>query len=105
MFLYAGFYPTEWLASKVLVPGTTEFSKPMEKMKNWTDFARLRRWHIVSLQKFNEIHLRAAIDRFLRSLPLNKLFSVISDPTFTKANKALDCLQNTSEKRATLPAN
>ena len=51
------------------------------------------RWHTVSLQKFiNEIHQRAAIDRFLRSLPLNKPFSVISDPAFTEANKALEHL-------------
>jgi len=50
------------------------------------------RWH-VSLQKFiNEIHLRATIDRFLRSLPLNKPFSVISDPAFTHANKGLEHL-------------
>ena len=41
----------------------------------------------VSLQKFIiEIHLRAAIDRFLRSLPLNKPFSTISD----SANQALE---------------
>ena len=38
----------------------------------------------------NRIHLRAAIDRLLRSLPLKKPFSVISDPTFTEANKALE---------------
>ena len=63
------------------------------------------RWHTVSLKKFiHEIHLRTAIDRFLRSLPLNKPFSVISDPATTEANKALEHLQKTSEKRATLPA-
>ena len=57
------------------------------------------------LQKFiNEIHLRAAIDRFLRSLPLNKPFSTISDPAFTEAKKALEHLQKSSEKQATLPA-
>ena len=52
------------------------------------------RWHTVSLQKFiNEIHQRAAIDRFLRSLPLNKpAFSIISDLAFTEANKALERL-------------
>ena len=51
----------------------------------------LFRWQTVSLQKFiNGIHLRAAIDRFLRSLPLKKPFSVISYPTFTEANKALE---------------
>ena len=36
------------------------------------------RWHTVSLQKFiNETPLRAAINRFLHSLPLNKPFSLI----------------------------
>ena len=52
----------------------------------------------------DEIHLRAAIDRFLCSLPLNKPFSVFSDPAFTEANKALEHLQKTSIKRVTLPA-
>ena len=57
-----------------------------------------------SLQKFiNEIHLRAAIDHFLRSLPLIKPFSVISDSAFIEANKTLEHLQQTSEKEATLP--
>ena len=32
---------------------------------------------------------RAAIDRFLRSPPHNKPFSIISDPAFTEANKVL----------------
>ena len=32
----------------------------------------------------------AAIDRFLRSPPHNKPFSIISDPSFTEANKVLD---------------
>ena len=74
----------------------------------WRDFARLRgrKWYTVSLQKFiNEIHLRAAIaNRFLRSLPRNKRLSVISDPAFTEANKALEHLKNTSGKRGTLLA-
>ena len=34
--------------------------------------------------------IRAAIDRFLRSPPGNKPFSIISDPAFTEANKVLD---------------
>ena len=46
---------------------------------------------------------RAAIDRFLRLLPLNKSFSSISDPAFTEANKVLEPLQKTFEKQATLP--
>ena len=62
-----------------------------------------KKWHTVSLQKFsNEIHLRAAIDRFLRSLPLNKPSSVISDRAITEANKAFEHLQKTSEKRCSI---
>ena len=80
--------------------------------KNWMLFGRdfctsagNRDGTLSVLQKFiNEIHLRAAIDRFLRSLPLNKPFSTISDPAFTEANKALEHLQKSSEKQATLPA-
>ena len=61
-------------------------------------FSEEERSNSVSLQKFiNEIHLRAAIHCFLRLLPLNKLFSVISDPAFTEANRALEHLQKTSE--------
>ena len=85
---------TEWLAS----PDGTKFSKPTEEMskeelnvfrKSFCTSAGNRDGTLTVLQKFiNEIHLRAAIDRFLRSLPLNKPFSTISDPAFTEANKA-----------------
>ena len=34
--------------------------------------------------------IRAATDRFVRSPPNNKPFSIISEPTFTEANKVLD---------------
>ena len=34
--------------------------------------------------------IRPAIDRFLRSPPHHKPFSIISDPSFTEANKVLD---------------
>ena len=45
------------------------------------------RWHTVSFQKFvGEIPLGAAIEQFLRSLPLKKRpFSVISEPAFTNS--------------------
>ena len=60
------------------------------------------RWRTVSLQKFiNEIHLRAAIDRFLCSLPLNIPFSTIYDPAFTETNKAIEHLQKTDLFRET----
>ena len=88
---------TEWVAS----PGSTKCSKPIEEMSKELNvfhksfcICKEERWHTVSLQTFtNETHLRAAIDRFLCSLPLNKPFSVISDPAFTEANKALEQLQ------------
>ena len=61
---------TEWIAS----PGGTKFSKPIEEtskeklnvfLKGFC-ICEKERWHTVSLQKFiNEIHLRAAADRFL----------------------------------------
>ena len=63
--------------------------------------------YTVSLQNsITEIHLRAAIDGFLRSLALNKPFSTvtISEPVLIGANKALEHSQKTSEKQATLPA-
>ena len=43
-------------------------------------------------------HVRAAIHRFLRSLPLNEPFSVTSEPTFPEVNEALEHLLKTSEK-------
>ena len=59
------------------------------------------RSHPVSLQKFNnEIFPRAAIDRFLRARYIHSFIS--ADPGFTETNKALEHLQKTSEKRATI---
>ena len=58
------------------------------------------RWHAVSLQKFiNEIHLRTAIDRFLRFLPLKKPFSVISD--LRKTGKVAGVLEPRNGKKQT----
>ena len=34
--------------------------------------------------------IRAAVDRFLRTPPNNKPFSIIGDPVFTEANSVLD---------------
>ena len=42
--------------------------------------------------------IRAAIDRFLRSPPHNKTFSIIADAAFTKANKALDAFVKDLQK-------
>ena len=70
----------------LVLAGVTKVSKPIENIqkKNWV-FSEVavhvceeERWH-VSLQKYiNEIHLRVAIDRFLRSPPLNKPFFFFS---------------------------
>ena len=43
--------------------------------------------------------IRAAIDRFLRLLPHNRLFSIITDPTFTEANKVLDAFVKDLRKK------
>ena len=42
--------------------------------------------------------IRAAIDRFLRSPPHNKPFSIISEPAFTEANKVLDAFMKDLRK-------
>ena len=57
----------------------------------------------ISYSPFSVLVLRAAIDRFLRSTQLNKPFFINSDSAVTEANKVLEPLQKTSEKRATLP--
>ena len=44
--------------------------------------------------------IRAALDRHLRSPPLNKPFSIIGDPLFTEANKSLSNYLKTLSKRA-----
>ena len=87
---------TEWLAST----GGMKFSKPIENyhkkyyilFEEFLHVCEEERWHMhaVSLLKFiNEISLRAAFDRFLRSLQLNKPFFIISDSACTEANKVL----------------
>ena len=43
--------------------------------------------------------IRAALDRHLRSPPLNKPFSIIGDPLFTEANKTLSNYLKTLSKR------
>ena len=105
---------TLMLLNGLASPGGTKFSKPTEEMskeelnvfrKSFCTSAGNRDGTLSVLQKFiNEIHLRATIDRFRRSLPLNKPFSTISDPAFTEGNKVLGHLQKSSEKQATLPA-
>ena len=47
--------------------------------------------------------IRAAIDRYLRSAPHNKSFSIISDPAFTEANNLIDAFVKEHRKRKKLP--
>ena len=44
--------------------------------------------------------IQAALDRHLRSPPLNKPFSIIGDPLFTEANKSPSNYLKTLSKRA-----
>ena len=73
----------------------------------WKGFARLLGRKLLHGQFPNfigEIHLGAAIDRFLRSLPLNNPFSVISDPaSFIEAKQSIRAFAKYLRKRATLP--
>ena len=90
------------LLNGLLVLSGTKFSKPIEEMskEELNVFSEEvlhacdeERWHTASFWKFiSEIHLSAAIDRFLRSLSLNKPFSVFSDPAFIEGNKASEHL-------------
>ena len=93
----------------LVAPNFRNRSKKCQK-KNWMFFgrvfARLRGIKMAHCQ-FTKVHQwndwnpsrRAAIDRFLRSLPLNKPFLTISDPAFTEANKALEHLQKPQKNR------
>ena len=61
--------------------------------KSFCTSARNKEGTLSVYKKFiNEIHLRAAVDRFLRSLPLNQPFPTISDPALTEAQKVLEHL-------------
>ena len=72
----------------------------------WRGFARVRGRKTAHSQ-FTKVHQWNPSESrhwsFLsRSLPLNKPFSFISNPAFTEANKALEHLQKTSEKRGNI---
>ena len=46
--------------------------------------------------------IRAAIERYLKQLPLNKPWPIVGDPAFESANKVLNaiCRKNAQEKKA-----
>ena len=58
------------------------------------------RWHTFDLQKIiNEIHLRAAIDRFLQSLPLEKRFPLSLTPLSPRQIKHQSIFCNRPQKK------
>ena len=72
-----------WLAS----PGGAKFSKPIEEMSKEESNVCLKCFYTSARKKDGTYYkssstksIRAAIDRFLRSPPHNKPFSIITDP-------------------------
>ena len=79
------------------VPGGKKFSKSIEEvskqelndcLKSFYTSARKQDGSYYKTSSMKSI--RAAIDRFLRSPPHCKQFSIIGDPAFTEANQVLD---------------
>jgi len=86
-------YVSEWLDS----PGGKKFSKSIEEMskqelndclKSFYTSARKQDGSYYKTSSMKSIH--AAIDRFLRSPPHCKQFSIIGYPAFTEVNQVLD---------------
>ena len=84
---------TEWLSS----PVGTKFSKRIEDMSKEELNECLKCFYTSAKKKDGTYYkntsmksIRADIDRFLRSPPHNKPFSIISDAVFTGDNKVLD---------------
>ena len=92
------------LLNGLLVLVAPNFRTDTRNVKRRTECFSEMFLHVFASSLMMYIHLRAATDRLLCSPPLNKLFSTISDPAFTEANKALEHLQKTAKKQATLPA-
>ncbi|XP_078383138.1 uncharacterized protein KIAA1958-like [Oculina patagonica] len=81
----------EWLATR------SEFTVPILQMEKPVLSKCLKKFYLCIRKKdgsFFKIYslkaIRAAIDRFLKSAPNNKPWSIISDPQFKQANDALD---------------
>ncbi|XP_073256114.1 uncharacterized protein KIAA1958-like [Porites lutea] len=83
----------EWLDS----PGGKKFSKSIEEMSKQELNDCLKSFYTSARKQDGSYYktsprksIRAAIDRFLRSPPHCKQFSIIGDPAFTEANQVLD---------------
>ena len=89
--IYELFSHSEWFAEQ------QEFTTPIEDMER-SELCQCLRKFYVSLRKKDGTYykvsslksIRAAIERFLRSPPHNKVWSIIGDPEFKEANATLD---------------
>ena len=97
---------TEWIATA----DGTKFSRPVEEMSKEELNVFLRKRFSTSARKKGgtvSVQYNWSESRhwsFHSLAAAQQSVSAISDPSFTEANKALEHLQKTSEKRATLPA-
>ena len=83
----------DWLGN----PGGSKFSTPIEDMDMEELNACLKSFYTSARKQDGSFYkktslksIQAAIDRFLRSPPRSKQFSITSHAAFTEANKVLD---------------
>ena len=83
----------------------TEFSTQLEEMEKGELAKCLERFYLSARQKDGSYFksttlrcIRAGLDRHLQRLELTKPFSIITDPEFLQANKALDAFIKTLRK-------
>ena len=83
----------------------TEFSTSLEDMEKSELAKCLEKFYLSARQKDGGYYkatslrsIRAGLDRYLQSTELKKPFSIMADPEFTQANKALDAFVKTLRK-------
>ena len=91
VYLFFSGEKTEWLTSR------PEFKVPVQEMEKQELSECLKKFYLCIRKKdgsFFKISslkaIRAAVDRFLKSAPNSKPWSIISEPQFKQANDALD---------------
>lgn len=89
----------EWFSQQ------TEFSTQLEEMEKAELSKCLEKFYLGARQKDGFFYkantlrsIRAGLDRYLQSPDLKKPFSIITDPEFFQANKALDAFVKTLRK-------
>ena len=89
-----------------MVLATTEFSTQLEEMEKGEVAKCLERFYLSARQKDGSYYksttlrcIRAGLDRHLQRPELTKPFSIITDPEFLQANKALDAFIKTLRKK------